>query len=162
MQATPEVDVVAEGIRIIAEAKRKEIILRLLGGVAFKLKCPSLSEKYLSRPIADVDVAGLVWERNRIEKLFEELGYSPGFNAIRWERLVFHDKANNRKVDVFLDTFQMFHKIPLKGRLQLDDPTLSLADLLLTKLQVYESTEREYKDVFALLKDYDLSTQQNK
>jgi hypothetical protein len=157
-----EQDVVLEGRRIIDEAEKRGITLRLLGGVAFKVRCKSLESRNLSRRIADIDVAGLRRQKKAIEKLFVDFGYSPGFNAMMWERLIFYDKQNNRKVDVFLDTFQMSHKIPLRGRLELDDATLPLADLLMTKLQVYEATEREYKDVYALLEDYSLSTEDSK
>ena len=39
----------------------------------------------------------------------------------------------------------MCHKLDLKDRLGLDKLTIPLADLLVTKLQVVEITEREYK-----------------
>jgi hypothetical protein len=50
----------------------------------------------------------------------------------------------------------MCHKFDFKNRLTLDTPTLSLADLLATKLQVVEITEREYRDVIALVNDHEV------
>jgi hypothetical protein len=48
----------------------------------------------------------------------------------------------------------MCHKFDFQKRLTLDKPTIPLADLLVTKLQVVEMTEREYRDIIALLTDH--------
>jgi hypothetical protein len=63
-------------------------------------------------------------------------------------------------VDIFLNVFEMSHKLDFSDRLKLSSPTLPLEDLLLTKLQVFEVTEREYKDVIAILRDHELSTKE--
>jgi hypothetical protein len=149
-----EQGIISDARRIVDEAEKRGITLRLLGGVAFKLRCESCSAPLLLRSTADIDLAGLSRQRSSIEKLLVGFGFSAGFNAFRYERLIFHDECTNRKVDVFLDNFQMCHKLRLKERLALDEKTLTLADLLLTKLQVYEFTEREYKDVLALFSDF--------
>ena len=92
--------------------------------------------------------------------MFDDLGYTPRdrFNKLNgYSRLIFNDIANDRRVDIFLNTFEMSHKLDFTDRLLVDKLTLPLADLLLTKLQVYEITEREYRDVIALFIDHDLS-----
>ena len=103
---------------------------------------------------------GLRNQRKEINTLFLDLGYTPRttFNAMNGHtRLIFNDIANERRVDIFLNEFEMCHKFDFTNRLKMHSLTLPLADLLLTKLQVYEITEREYKDVIALLKDFKLS-----
>ena len=108
----------------------------------------------------DIDFVGFRKQRKEIEKLFTELGYSPRdrFNKLNgYSRLIFNDIANDRRVDIFLNTFEMSHKLDFTDRLLVDKLTLPLSDLLLTKLQVYEITEREYRDVIALFLDHDLS-----
>ncbi len=160
--ASPLPDILAEAKRIVIVARNRGVTLRLLGGVAFRLRCPSSSEQNLTRPIADIDFFGKSRERSSIDRLFRDIGYTAGLNAIRYDRLLFYDEKNRRKVDVFLNIFNMCHKILLKDRLQLDEITLTLADLLLTKLQVFEFTEKEYKDSLALLKDYEFSREENK
>ena len=52
--------------------------------------------------------------------------------------------ANRRRLDVFLDRFEMCHQLDLRDRLGLEPPTLPLADLLLTKLQVVETTDKDF------------------
>jgi hypothetical protein len=88
------------------------------------------------------------------------LGYAPRdiFNALHGDtRLIFKDIENGRRVDIFLDVFEMCHKLDFKDRLLLDKYTISLADLLATKLQVVEITEREYRDIISLLNDHEVS-----
>lgn len=143
----------------MARADAKNVTLRLLGGIAFRLRSPSSLSGGLQRRYVDIDFVGLRNQRREINELFSELGYTPrtAFNAMNGHtRLIFNDIANERRVDIFLNVFEMCHKLDFTDRLKLDTITLPLADLLLTKLQVYEITEREYKDVTALLKDHEV------
>ncbi len=103
---------------------------------------------------------GLKKQSRDIKKLFMELGYAPReiFNALQGDkRLIFNDIVNERRVDIFLDVFEMCHRFELKDRLAVDKLTIPLADLLATKLQVVEITEREYKDIISLLHDHEVS-----
>jgi hypothetical protein len=92
-----------------------------------------------------------------MKKFFTDLGYTPRdiFNRLHGDtRLVFNDIENGRRVDIFLDVFEMSHRFDFKDRLLIDKYTIPLADLLATKLQVVEITEREYKDIIALVHDH--------
>jgi hypothetical protein len=156
----PEKDVLAEAVRIAKEASERKITLKLFGGIAFRLRAPSAQHSRLKRNYTDIDFMGLRNQRKQITELFTSLGYTPRttFNAMNGDlRLIFNDIENGRRVDIFLNVFEMCHKFDFTDRLKLDDLTLPLADLLLTKLQVYEITEREYKDVIAFLYDHRLS-----
>jgi hypothetical protein len=53
----------------------------------------------------------------------------------------------------------MCHVFNFKDRLEIDPHTLSLADLVATKLQVVQMTEREYKDLMCLLLDHSVATE---
>ena len=59
-------------------------------------------------------------------------------------------------VDVFLDTFRMDHEIELAGRLDSDRYTVSLSDLLLTKLQIFRVNEKDIRDIVTLLDDVEV------
>lgn len=155
----PEKDTVAEAARIVEEAKKRNITLRLFGGIAFRLRSPSTLHAHFKRHYVDIDFMGLRNQRKQITQLFADLGYSPRtrFNAMNGHiRLIFNDLENKRRIDIFLNVFEMSHKFDFTDRLNVDELTLPLADLLLTKLQVFEITEREYKDVMALLYDHTL------
>ena len=62
-------------------------------------------------------------------------------------------------VDVFLGTFSMDHKISLERRLELEPYTLSLADLLLTKLQIFRLNEKDLRDIVTILADTEVAEQ---
>jgi len=50
----------------------------------------------------------------------------------------------------------MSHTIVLRDRLSTNGPTLDLADLLLTKLQIWEINAKDVRDAAALLADHEL------
>jgi hypothetical protein len=67
------------------------------------------------------------------------------------ERALFFDDLHGRQVDVFIDSFRMCHQIPLADRLDNNGPTVPLAELLLTKLQIIELNEKDVRDTVLLL-----------
>jgi hypothetical protein len=151
-----------EARRILDEAKQRGIVLRLFGGVAVKYHCPSASHRSLQRSYPDLDFFGRGKQGRDIRKLFTDLGYEPNqrFNALHGAtRLIFEDEKNQRVVDIFLDTFKMCHTLHLGQRLTLDDYTIPISDLLLTKLQVVEINEKDIRDLIAILRDHDVVDQ---
>jgi hypothetical protein len=60
------------------------------------------------------------------------------------------------KLDIFVDTFDLCHKIELAGRLSIGSPTIPASDLLLTKPQVVELTEKDASDLAELLSQHAL------
>jgi len=148
-----------EAKRILDEAKERGIVLRLFGGVAVKYHCPSATHRSLQRSYPDLDFFGRGKQGREIRKLFLDLGYEPNqrFNALHGAtRLIFEDGKNQRVVDIFLDIFKMCHTFHLGERLNLDDYTIPISDLLLTKLQVVETNEKDIRDLIAILKDHDV------
>ena len=155
----PLADIVSETNRILESAEQKQIVLRLLGGLAVRFHCPSAIDRHLQRRYADVDFMALREQSKQIQMLFVELGYEPRrtFNKMQGHRrLVFNDLENARRIDIFLNILDMCHRFDLRNRLTLDKPTIPLADLLATKLQVVQITEREYKDVITLVHDHEV------
>jgi len=147
-----------EAKRILDEARNRGIILRLFGGVAVKYHCPSATHRSLQRSYPDLDFFGRGKQGREIRELFLDLGYEPNqrFNALHGAtRLIFEDAKNQRVVDLFLDVFRMCHTLHFGDRLTLDDYTITISDLLLTKLQVVEINEKDIRDLIAILKDHD-------
>jgi hypothetical protein len=158
--SAPLSDLVDEGLRITEAADERDVTLRITGGVGIALRCPSAAAPPLARSYADIDCVASGRERPAVTALFEELGYQPdpAFNAIHGQsRLFFWDPVNNRQLDVFVDRVQMCHTIDLRNRLDVHPQTLSLADLLLMKLQIVETNRKDMIDILALLGDHDFS-----
>jgi hypothetical protein len=151
-----DADVVAEAVRVLAAAREQDLPLRLLGGVAVRLRARNGLPPALQRTYGDLDFVTARRASGPAQKLFRDLGYEPhvAFNALNSkDRLLFFDEAHGRQVDVFVGSFRMCHEIPLEGRLELDETSIPLAELLLTKLQVIELNEKDVRDAVAVLHD---------
>ncbi len=57
---------------------------------------------------------------------------------------------------MFVDNLRMCHSLGLRNRLGVNEVMLPLADLLLTKTQVAELTEKDIQDILVMLLDCDL------
>jgi hypothetical protein len=146
-------DIVAEGERLLGLAVDDGVELRLLGGVAVRLRAPELPPS-LDREYKDLDFAIPKNAAGPLDTLLRGAGYEPHitFNAMNArERALFFDGDNERQVDVFIDAFRMCHQIPLSDRLRLEPDTVPLAELLLTKLQIIELNEKDVRDTVLLL-----------
>jgi len=58
---------------------------------------------------------------------------------------------NERQIDTFVSSFAMCHSLDLEDRLPPGSATLAPADILLTKLQIYEVNDKDLIDSIALL-----------
>ncbi|HYY03495.1 MAG TPA: nucleotidyltransferase family protein [Gaiellaceae bacterium] len=153
---TPRRDAVDEARRVLDAAG--DIPVRVLGGVAIALSLPR--EPLLPRTYNDIDFITTRGDGRRTAKLFEELGYAGDhqFNGLNGHRrLLFYDTQNERRVDVFVGRFEMCHTWPLERRLTVTDGTIPLADLLLTKLQIFAVNEKDQRDIVNLLHGHKLS-----
>ncbi|MFQ6001868.1 MAG: hypothetical protein ACE5LG_09425, partial [Anaerolineae bacterium] len=145
-----------EARRVIDAARERGVYLRVIGGLAVKLHCPSATHRELSRTYGDLDCVGYRSQREEISRLLEDLGYEPNrrFNALQGHRrLLFENPELGFDVDVFLDVFPMCHELNFLHRLELDEYTVPVADLLLSKLQVVQLNEKDIKDTYALIED---------
>jgi hypothetical protein len=150
-------DVVEEALRVAEEAEREGLPLRLLGGVAIRLRAKDGLHPAFERAYADLDWITPKGTSADVQRFFKALGYSPHvrFNSMYGqERLLFFDRQHDRQVDILVGTFRMSHEIPFGKRLDMEPLTIPLAELLLTKLQIVELNEKDVKDALALLHDH--------
>jgi hypothetical protein len=146
-------DPVAETRRLIALAGQQGLLLRALGGVGIVLQAPDAQPR-LPRQARDIDLAAAQGTSKATTALLGQAGYhgEEMFNALRGSRrLLFHDLANRRHLDVFVGEFAMCHTIPLTARLDRDELTVPREELLLTKLQIVELTGNDQGDIYNLL-----------
>ena len=91
---------------------------------------------------------------------FGSLGYQPDRGVQCPQRrpsALFWTPGRTRQLDVFVDRYEMCHRLELRDRLDVHPETLSLADLLLTKLQVVETNRKDVVDIATLLSDHPLT-----
>jgi len=147
-------DPLAEAARILDAAQQAGISMRVTGGVAIAMLCEPARRPPLSREYNDIDFAMRSRDATPVSELFNSIGYEPEeeFNLLHGQhRLFFLDRARNRQADVFLDRIEMCHRLDVADRLSRCEHTLTPADLLLSKLQVMETNNKDYLDMIALL-----------
>lgn len=156
----PLSDPVAEATRIGEAAAERGLPLRVLGGVAVALLCPSARQPPLQRTYADIDFVTTGAAKDGVVETMESLGYAGDreFNMLHGHRrLFFWDESNGRQVDVFVDEANLCHRIDLRSRIEAVPLTVSLADLTVLKLQIVETNEKDYLDLCAVFADHDLT-----
>jgi hypothetical protein len=151
MSIVPEIQI--EMNRLIAAATEKSILMRVLGGLAIKVHRTS-DHPAFAREYGDLDFVVAGKQRREFETFMPQVGYSPHkqFNLLNGsERQIYYHNETEMKIDIFVDTFSMCHKIPLEGRLHLHPITIPLAELLLTKAQIAELNRKDALDIASLL-----------
>jgi len=160
----------SEAVRIVEKSKEFGVSLRAMGGVAIALRCTG--EKDFARRLGrltpggqeytDLDFAGLLKERNNLVKYFQTLNYEKRpstLSSSTSQRQIYFHPEGYFTVDVLMDQLLIAnHPIDFRKRIGIDPLTISLADLLLEKVQMWVSfSEKDLKDTLLLLKAHDLS-----
>lgn len=144
-------------VELAHAASDRKIALRVMGDTAVRLRCPTSSAFPPTENDEILELAARGRQSSDLERLMKERGFTPEtrFNTLHGsERLRFVQSEARLPVEVFLDAFEAFHRLELAERLQQDEVTLPLADLLLLELQVVDSTPQEQKRILALLADH--------
>lgn len=165
MPMTPEA-VAAEAVEIQGLCTERSITTRLIGSLAIASRCPVhrwLMPALGRREPRDIDLVTYSRHEHALHELLDRRGYllHPSVSHSReWgvKRLIYTHQAHDGKVDVFLDQLVMAHTIDFSGRLDTDSVTVSLADLLLSKLQIYRITSNDLIDLTVLLAEVDLGS----
>jgi len=155
-------DIRAEAERLTAEIGAAGLPMRLMGGLAVWLVSSSARRPPFAREYADLDFAAAKRAAREVKAFFAAQGYVAEklFNALHGaSRLNFGAPDGRWTVDVVLDSLHMSHRLDLAGRLNGGAPTLDLADLLLTKLQIWEINSKDLGDAACLLADFPLVDQ---
>ena len=158
-------DFMDEALRIEKAAAELGIPLRVIGCLAFRIKSPKYANLHIEmgREVTDIDYMSYYKHQQKIINLFrDDLGYHwvpPGFARASTLRDLFIDKERGRKIDVFYDHLDFCHKIDFKknNRLDVDKPTIPLAELFLEKTQIVELNEKDLKDMIILFLEHDVS-----
>ncbi len=150
---------VLEARRLASAVSGIDAPLRFLGGVAVRLRRPDDKAALFDRHFEDLDVIAVGLSPKRISDITKTLDYSPerNFNAINGSRRLIFYREPDVKLEVFVNGFAMCHRIPM-DRALLEPLTVPLAELLLTKLQIVNLTEKDLHDIYELLYGHEVST----
>lgn len=153
-------NLIDEAEHLVQAGHEQDVPVRMLGGIAIAMRCPTALVAPFAREYSDLDAVILSADRGRIDAVAERIGLEGdrSFNAQRGnERRCYH-RADGLKLDVFVEEFSMCHDVPIGvDRIGLNERTVPLAELLLTKAQIIELTDKDAGDLFVLLHDHDLT-----
>jgi len=154
----------AEAHDIVDAARARGIVLRLVGGLAVREHCRDAT--FCERPIRDIDLVtvrrssravtnlltGLGWTENR------QVAMASGGRKRQFFRRCRHPVGSGRvhdddRIDLYLDAFQLHHRVDLRSRLELESYTVSTSDVLLVKLQRTEANHDDVRDMVTVIKD---------
>jgi hypothetical protein len=156
--SAPDANVTAEALRLVGLAAAQGASLRVVGGVAVALHTQGDVHPALRRTYRDIDlVTRRKGEREALTVLVAA-GYESNvrFNSMVGvhDRLVMYDNVNGRQLDVFVGEFKMCHAVSFSERLAADSPTVPLAELLVTKLQIVRLNEKDVQDIVAIVLEH--------
>jgi hypothetical protein len=151
-------NIIAEARRVLEATDEAGLPVRVMGGVAIKLHAHDGLPPGLQRSYQDIDLVTTRKANDKTLRLLEALGYKPNdrFNSLHAERAVVYDLEHERQIDIFIGDFRMCHTIDLASRISADNPTIPLAELLLTKLQIVMLNRKDLVDIAAVLYDHDI------
>jgi hypothetical protein len=145
-------------LTIIGRGRAAGVRLKAIGGVGCWLHNVEHSERaeLFARSYGDVDFVVPKKQAMSLGPIVEPLGYRPvtSFNSVQGEtRLMWVHSSEPLSIDVFCGTFSMCHEVPIDKPAYLPDahPSLALAELLLTKLQIVASNAKDLVDEASLL-----------
>jgi hypothetical protein len=169
-------DFVREAICLVDKAKENGVILRVIGALAVYLHSrdhPEALKLYntLQRfgegkpKFTDLDLMAYSAQRNLVRDFFEKtVRFKPDVQIntlFGHKRLVYCHPKNYYHVDVFFDKLEFSHDVlfgskPGSGRLEMDYPTISLADIILTKTQIHQINIKDVVDLIILFAGHDV------
>ncbi len=147
--------------RILEASDKAGILLRVIGSLAFQMHCPKLGglQAAMGRAYTDIDFGAYSKQTKQIQAMMAGLGYVDNrevFIASEGERAIFDKPDAGLHVDIFFEKLDFCHAIYWKDRLEVDSPTIPLAELLLEKMQIVQINEKDIIDTIMLLLEHPL------
>jgi len=147
--------------RILKASDDAGILLRVIGSLAFQLHCPKYGylQAAMGRAYTDIDFAAYTRQSKEIQGLMTRLGYLENrevFIVSEGERDIFDRPEIGIHIDVFYEKLSFSHVIYWVGRLEVDHPSIPLAEMLLEKMQIVKINEKDVIDTMMLLLEHPL------
>jgi hypothetical protein len=147
----PEDDPLPEAVALVDGAARAGLKVRLLGGLGVRVLCPDFPPRL--RPGQDMDLACASKGRREVAAYLEKSGCVPdkAFNSLNGDRQMYFTAPSGRAIDVMVDRLVMCHTLDFRSSFGNSSLTLDPADLLLSKLQIFELNAKDARDITHLL-----------
>lgn len=148
---------------LIDDARAQDLRFKLCGGLACWQCASDFARQFAlrgSRRYSDMDFAAYYTDHTRVLQLLERHGFAelastatvPGVR-----RTKFRSPHSGLHGDVFYDALEFCHTVDIRGRIEVEEQTLPIAELLLQKLQIVKLVEKDVIDIQMLLVDHEFS-----
>ena len=149
-----------EAVRLIAVAAGASVVLRALGSIGVALHCGAAAAmlRESGRGPKDIDLVTRKEDRRHLQRLFEAEGYETDRDmlvSMEGHQYLFRHPDRGIAIDVWVDQLAFCHTVDLRGRFG-SGPSLTIEDLLLSKLQIVELTGNDQTDIAAILAVHEL------
>jgi hypothetical protein len=147
--------------RILKASDDAGIILRVIGSLAFQMHCQKYGylQAAMGRAYTDIDFAAYHRQTKEIQALMAGLGYHENrevFIVSEGYRAIFEKPEVGLHIDVFYEKLDFCHVIRWEDRLEVDHPSIPLAEMLLEKMQIVQINEKDIIDSIMLLLEHPL------
>jgi hypothetical protein len=144
-------DPLPEAMTLVRGASDAGYRLKILGGLGVRVLCPGFPPR--QRAGQDIDLACQGKVRRKVADHLEQAGCQPDkrFNNLNGDRQMYFNAPSGRPIDVMVDRLSMCHTLDFRSSFDSPSPTLDPADLLLSKLQIFELNAKDAHDIFHLL-----------
>jgi len=147
--------------RILKASEDAGIILRVIGSLAFQIHCPKYGylQAAMGRAYTDIDFAAYQKQSKEIQVLMAGLGYHENrevFIVSEGDRSIFERPEVGLHIDVFYEKLDFSHVLHWTDRLEVDSPSIPLAEMLLEKMQIVQINEKDVIDTIMLLLEHPL------
>jgi hypothetical protein len=145
--------------RILKASSDAGIIMRVIGSLAFQMHCPKFGylQAAMGRAYTDIDFAAYQKQSKEIGALMTRLGYKENrevFIVSEGNRAIFERAEIGIHIDVFFEKLAFSHVIYWNNRLEVDNPSIPLAEMLLEKMQIVQINEKDVIDTIMLLLEH--------
>ena len=147
--------------RILKASSDSGIIMRVIGSLAFQMHCPKFGylQAAMGRAYTDIDFAAYHKQTKEIQILMSGLGYKENrevFIVSEGDRAIYERAEIGIHLDVFYEKLAFSHVIYWNNRLEIDNPSIPLAEMLLEKMQIVQINEKDIIDTIMILLEHPL------
>jgi hypothetical protein len=147
--------------RILKASDEAGVLLRVIGSLAFQMHCPKYGylQQAMGRAYTDIDFAAYGMQTRAIQELMAKMGYVDNqevFIVSGGTRSIFDRSEIGLHIDIFYEKLDFCHVIRWAGRLEVDSPSIPLAEMLLEKMQIVQINEKDVIDTIMLLLEHPL------
>lgn len=161
---------ISEAERLVSEAKKDGLILRVMGGMAIYMRCaPEYRDVWKrlgrleGRVFTDIDFVSYGRYQKAMIDFMKKNDYQMDprmlFMIAKNRQIYFGGKVP--MIEVFYDELDMNHRIVYKDRLEASEVTVPLEELMLQKFQIVKINDKDLKDLMILFLSTELGKGEN-